>query len=70
MNRGPDELSERLGHVQRLGGADRRRLNKMNEAAQDDDQEEFDAAAESLQHHGAENDEAAKEIGATDCAGS
>ena len=44
-------------------------LKNMNEAAKNDNQEEFDAASTSLQNHGKENDEAATEIGADDCVG-
>ena len=68
--RGPDELVSASGTFNDSADEIVEDLEKMNEAAQNDNQEEFDAAAESLGHHGAENDEAAKEIGATDCAGS
>jgi hypothetical protein len=67
---GPDELVSASGTFNDSADEIVEDLEKMNEAAQNDNQEEFDAAAESLQHHGAENDEAATEIGATDCAGS
>ena len=68
--RGPDELVSASGTFNDSADEIVEDLEKMNEAAQNDNQEEFDAAAESLQNHGAENDEAATEIGATDCAGS
>ena len=66
---GPDELVSASGTFNDSADKIVEDLKNMNEAAKDDNQEEFDAAAESLQHHGAENDEAATEIGATDCVG-
>ena len=67
---GPDELTSASGTFNDSADEIVEDMKKMNEAAQNDNQEEFDAAVASLENHGAENDEAATEIGATDCAGS
>ena len=66
----PEELHSAAGTFNDSSDEIVEDLEKANEAAQNDDQEEFDAALASLQNHGAENDEAAREIGADDCVGS
>jgi len=65
----PDELTSAAGTFNDSADEIVEDLKNMNEAAENDNQEEFDAASTSLQHHGMENDEAATEIGADDCVG-
>ena len=68
---GPDELKSASGTFNDSADEIVEDLKKMNEAAQNDNPGGVDdPRAKSLQNHGAENDQAATEIGATDCAGS
>jgi hypothetical protein len=63
----PDELSEASKTFNASANEIVDDIKNANEAAQKDDATAFQAAGTSVQNHSKENDDAAREIGATDC---